>query len=60
MTQRKNGFVDFKAVKSAVHMEQVLEHYGVLESMSRSELFNNRSSSPPLLSRPVKLPGRKI
>ena len=32
----KTKFVDFKAIKSAVTMEQVLHHYGLLEQMKRS------------------------
>ena len=32
----KSKFVDFRAVKSAVTMEQVLQHYGLLENMKRS------------------------
>ena len=32
----KNQFVDFKAVKSAVSMEQALQHYGLLEKLKRS------------------------
>ena len=32
----KNQFVDFKAIKSAVSMEQVLDHYGLLEKLKHS------------------------
>lgn len=32
----KSSFVDFKAVKAALTMEQVLEHYGLLEQFKRS------------------------
>jgi DNA primase len=32
----KSSFVDFKAVKAAVTMEQVLEHYGLLDRFKRS------------------------
>ena len=32
----KSKFVDFKAVKAAVTMEQVLQHYGLLDQMKRS------------------------
>ena len=32
----KSSFVDFKAVKAAITMEEVLEHYGVLERFKRS------------------------
>ncbi len=32
----KNQFVDFKAVKSAITMEQVLQHYGLFEQFKRS------------------------
>jgi DNA primase len=32
----KQQFVDFRAVKAAVTMEQVLRHYGLLEKMKRS------------------------
>lgn len=32
----KNPFVDFRAVKAAVTMEQMLKHYGLLEKMKRS------------------------
>ena len=31
----KTTFVDFKAVKSAITMEQVLEHYGILDQFKR-------------------------
>ncbi len=31
----KTAFVDFKAVKSAITMEQVLQHYGLLEKFKR-------------------------
>ena len=32
----KSSFVDFKAVKAAITMEQVLEHYGILDRFKRS------------------------
>jgi DNA primase len=32
----KSKFVDFKAVKAAITMEQVLEHYGLLDKLKRS------------------------
>src|SRR5258708_35139690 len=32
----KSSFVDFKAVKTAVTMEQVLEHYGLSDQFKRS------------------------
>ncbi len=32
----KSMFVDFKAVKSAIRIEQVLEHYGLLDKFKRS------------------------
>jgi len=32
----KSSFVDFKAVKAAITMEQVLEHYGILDQFKRS------------------------
>src|SRR5450631_1335096 len=32
----KNQFLDFKAVKSAIKMEQVLQHYDVLDRFKRS------------------------
>src|SRR5579871_65044 len=32
----KNQFVDFKAVKAAITMEQVLEHYDLLDKFKRS------------------------
>jgi DNA primase len=31
----KSSFVDFKAVKAAITMEQVLEHYGILDKFKR-------------------------
>ncbi len=31
----KSQFVDFKAVKAAINMEQVLEHYGILDKFKR-------------------------
>ena len=33
---KKNQLVDFRAVRAAVSMEQVLSHYGLLEQMKRS------------------------
>jgi DNA primase len=33
---KKNSFVDFKAVKAAITMEQVLQHYGLLDRFKRS------------------------
>jgi DNA primase len=33
---KKSQFVDFRAVRAAVHMEQVLQHYGLLEKFKRS------------------------
>jgi DNA primase len=32
----KSSFVDFRAVKAAITMEQVLEHYGILDRFKRS------------------------
>jgi DNA primase len=32
----KSKFVDFKAVKSAITIERVLEHYGLLDKFKRS------------------------
>jgi DNA primase len=32
----KSSFVDFKAIKAAIAMEQVLQHYGLLENFKRS------------------------
>jgi DNA primase len=32
----KSSFVDFKAIKAAITMEQVLEHYGLLDRFKRS------------------------
>src|ERR1700693_1434960 len=32
----KSSFLDFKAVKAAIKMEQVLEHYGLLDTFKRS------------------------
>ncbi len=32
----KSKFVDFKAVKAAITMEQVLQHYGLLDKFKRS------------------------
>ena len=39
----KSSFVDFKAVKSAVRMEQVLEHYGILNRFKKG---NDSLSGP--------------
>jgi DNA primase len=39
----KSKFVDFKAVKAAITMEQVLEHYGLLDKFKRS---GDRLSGP--------------
>jgi len=35
-TMPKSSFVDFKAVKAAVSMERLLEHYGLLDRFKRS------------------------
>src|SRR6267378_1009311 len=32
----KSSFVDFKAVKAAIHMEQVLDQYGLLDRFKKS------------------------
>src|ERR1041384_3490853 len=32
----KSQFVDFKAVKTAIHMEQVPQHYGLLDRFKKS------------------------
>ena len=32
----KSSFVDFKAVKAAITMEKVLEHYGLLDRFKKS------------------------
>ncbi len=32
----KSSFVDFKAVKAAITMEQVLDHYGLMDRFKRS------------------------
>ena|SRR5580698_6188388 len=32
----KSSFVDFRAVKAAITMEQVLDHYGLLDTFKRS------------------------
>jgi DNA primase len=32
----KSSFVDFKAVKAAIHMEQVLQHYGLSDRFKKS------------------------
>src|SRR5579872_733976 len=32
----KSSFIDFKAVKAAITMEQVLQHYGLLDRFKRS------------------------
>jgi DNA primase len=39
----KSSFVDFRAVKAAITMEQVLEHYGILDKFKRS---GDRLSGP--------------
>jgi DNA primase len=35
ISMAKTSFVDFKAVKAAITMEQVLEHYGILDKFKR-------------------------
>ena len=32
----KSSFVDFKAVKAAITMEQILDHYGLMDKFKRS------------------------
>ncbi len=39
----KSPFVDFKAIRAAITMEQVLEHYGILDQFKRS---GDRLSGP--------------
>ncbi|MEX0287763.1 MAG: CHC2 zinc finger domain-containing protein, partial [Flavobacteriaceae bacterium] len=36
MTQRNNTYVDFKVVKDFVSITQILEHYGLLESLRKT------------------------
>lgn len=43
MSKTESRYVDFRAVKAAVTMEQVLQHYGALERFKRS---NNSLSGP--------------
>src|SRR5579871_1324040 len=33
----KSSFVDFKAVKASITMEQVLEHYGLMDTLKRRD-----------------------
>ena len=33
----KSSFVDFRAVKAAITMEQVLRHYGLIDQFKKSE-----------------------
>ena len=42
----RSSFVDFKAVKAAITMEQVLEHYGLLDRFKKSG--DNLSGSCPI------------
>jgi DNA primase len=42
----KSSFVDFKAVKAAITMEQVLEHYGILDKFKRGS--DSLSGSCPI------------
>src|SRR5436309_865494 len=44
----KNQFVDFKAVKTAVSMEQVLQHYGLLDQFKRSANGDSLSGPCPI------------
>jgi DNA primase len=43
MAKTKKPFVDFRAIRGRITMEQVLEHYGVLSTFKRS---GNRLSGP--------------
>ena len=43
MPKEKKPFVDFRAIRSRITMEQVLEHYGVLDTFKRT---GNRLSGP--------------
>ena len=36
MSKTKKPFVDFRAIRSQITMEQVLQHYGVLDTLKRS------------------------
>src|SRR6266700_2105933 len=43
MHKTKKPFVDFRAIRARVTMEQVLDHYGVLDTFKRN---GNRLSGP--------------
>ena len=43
MHKTKKPFVDFRAIRAQVTMEQVLDHYGVLDTFKRN---GNRLSGP--------------
>src|SRR5438445_5934951 len=43
MHKTKKPFVDFRAIRTQVTMEQVLDHYGVLDTFKRN---GNRLSGP--------------
>ena len=43
MSKERKPFVDFRAIRSRITMEQVLEHYGVLGTFKRS---GHRLSGP--------------
>jgi hypothetical protein len=50
----KSSFVDFKAVKAAITMEQVLEHYGLLDKFKRGKDSANRRSCSTLIAQTKK------
>ncbi len=43
----KNQFVDFKAVKAAVEMEEVLQHYGLLDRFMKGSVNSIDSGEKP-------------
>jgi len=43
MSKTRRPFVDFRAIRERITMEQVLEHYGVLHTLKRN---GNRLSGP--------------
>ncbi len=54
----KSSFVDFKAVKAAVTMEQVLEHYGLLDKFKRGSDSLSGAVSDPQRQQPDTVPGK--
>ena len=53
----KTAFVDFKAVKAAITMEQLLQHYGMLDQFKRGDGQPQWAVPHPQGQQPDAVPG---